>query len=69
MVQSEPIAEAGNLPTPEPVAPAPEKKMNITDLESKSRDDLLDMARQMGVSGFTGLKKQDLIMRLLQATY
>jgi transcription termination factor Rho len=67
MVQSDPIAETGNTPVAEPVVPAPEKKLNITDLESRSRDDLLDMARQMGVSGYTGLKKQDLIMRLLQA--
>jgi transcription termination factor Rho len=67
MVQSDPIAEAGNPAVAEPVIPPPEKKLNITDLESKSRDDLLDIARQMGVSGYTGLKKQDLIMRLLQA--
>ncbi len=68
MVQSDPIIEAGNAPIADPVVtPAPEKKLNITDLESRSRDDLLDMARQMGVSGYTGLKKQDLIMRLLQA--
>jgi len=67
MVQSDPTAETGNTPVAEPVVPAPEKKLNITDLESRSRDDLLDMARQMGVSGYTGLKKQDLIMRLLQA--
>jgi transcription termination factor Rho len=59
MVQSEPIAE---LP-----APAPEIKMNITELEIKTRDELIDIARQMGVSSYTGLKKQDLVMRLLQA--
>ena len=41
--------------------------MNITDLESKTRDELIDIARQMGISSYTGLKKQDLVMRLLQA--
>ncbi|HSW57770.1 MAG TPA: transcription termination factor Rho [Dehalococcoidales bacterium] len=41
--------------------------MNISDLESKTRDDLIDLARQMGLSSYTGLKKQDLVMRLLQA--
>ena len=60
MVQSDPIPEA--------VVPAtPEVKMNITELENKNRDDLIDLARQMGISSYTGLKKQDLIMRLLQA--
>jgi transcription termination factor Rho len=67
MVQGDPIIEAGSPAVAEPVIPAPEKKLNITDLESKTRDDLVDMARQMGVSSYTGLKKQDLIMRLLQA--
>jgi transcription termination factor Rho len=67
MVQGDPIIEAGSPAVTEPVIPAPEKKLNITDLESKTRDDLVDMARQMGVSSYTGLKKQDLIMRLLQA--
>jgi transcription termination factor Rho len=59
MVQSDPVTEA--------IIPPVEIKMNITDLENKTRDDLIDLARQMGVSSYTGLKKQDLIMRLLQA--
>jgi transcription termination factor Rho len=59
MVQSDPVTEISS--------PAVEIKMNINDLESKTRDDLIDIARQMGVSSYTGLKKQDLIMRLLQA--
>ncbi len=41
--------------------------MNVTQLESKNKDELVDMAREMGISNFTGLKKQDIIMRLLQA--
>ena len=40
--------------------------MNITELESKTRDELLDIARERGVSGVTGLKKQELAFRLLQ---
>jgi len=59
MVQSEPIVEVSS--------PAPEIKMNITDLEIKTRDDLIDIARQMGISSYTGLKKQDLVMKILQA--
>jgi transcription termination factor Rho len=59
MVQSDPI--------PEVAVPAPERKMNINDLENKTREELLVFARQMGISAYTGLKKQDLVMRLIQA--
>jgi len=41
--------------------------MNINELESKSRDELLEMAKEMGVTSYTSLKKQDLVKRLLQA--
>jgi len=41
--------------------------MNITQLESKNRDELIELAKEMSVPGSSGLKKQDLIMRLLQA--
>ncbi len=58
MVQSDPVAEQN---------PVSEARINITELESKTRDDLIDMARQMGASSYTGLKKQDLVMKILQA--
>ena len=41
--------------------------MNIVELEQKNLDELRDMARQMDVSGFSRLKKTNLIFRLLQA--
>jgi len=41
--------------------------MNITELENKSREELLEMAKGMGLTSCTGLKKQELVMRLLQA--
>jgi transcription termination factor Rho len=41
--------------------------MNISELEGKNRDELLEMAKEMGVSSYTNLKKQDLVKRLLQA--
>jgi transcription termination factor Rho len=41
--------------------------MNISELEDKSRDELLEMAKEMGISSYTGLKKQELVKRLLQA--
>lgn len=41
--------------------------MNVAELETKTRDELVDMAKQQGVEGYSGLKKQELIMRLVQA--
>ncbi len=41
--------------------------ISIGELENKSRDELLEIAKEMGISSYTGLKKQDLMMRLLQA--
>ena len=41
--------------------------MNITELESKGREELLELAKSMNLTAVTGLKKQELIMRLLQA--
>jgi transcription termination factor Rho len=41
--------------------------MNVAELETKTREELVDMAKQQGVEGYSGLKKQDLIMRLVQA--
>ncbi len=41
--------------------------MNLAELEAKTRDELQDMARDLGVHGITTLRKQDLIFRLLQA--
>ncbi len=41
--------------------------MNITELEKKTRDELVELAKEMGISNYASLKKQELIMRLLQA--
>ncbi len=41
--------------------------MNIGQLENKNRDELIEIAKEMGISSCTNLKKQDIIMRLLQA--
>src|SRR5688500_10754580 len=40
--------------------------MNLAELEGKSREDLLDMARDLGIQGAANLKKHDLMMRVLQ---
>jgi len=41
--------------------------MNIADLEIKTREELLSEAKDMGVTGVTGLKKEELVRRLLRA--
>jgi len=42
--------------------------MTIVELESKTREELLEIAKGLGISGYTALKKQDLVLRLLQAS-
>ncbi|MBM2827398.1 MAG: transcription termination factor Rho [Dehalococcoidia bacterium] len=41
--------------------------MNLAELEIKTREELMDIAKELGLSGHSTLKKQDLVMRLLQA--
>jgi transcription termination factor Rho len=41
--------------------------MNIDELQSKSKEELIELAKEMGISNLTGLKKQDIIKRVLQA--
>jgi transcription termination factor Rho len=41
--------------------------MNIAELEAKTREELLEIAREFSLSGCTALRKQDLVFRLLQA--
>ncbi len=41
--------------------------MNITELEKKSKNELIELAKEMSISNYSNLNKQDFIMRLLQA--
>jgi transcription termination factor Rho len=41
--------------------------MNISELETKTREELLAYAKEAGVSGISTLKKDDLVLKLLQA--
>nr|MBC8253000.1 transcription termination factor Rho [Ardenticatenia bacterium] len=41
--------------------------MNIVELETKTLDELRDVAREKDVSGYSRLKKDDLILKLLKA--
>jgi transcription termination factor Rho len=43
------------------------KHVNIVELETKTLGELQDSARELGVSGYSRLKKHDLMMRLLRA--
>lgn len=49
-----------------PIQSSRERQVNIIELESKSREDLLEIAKELGVPGYTNLRKQDLVFRLLQ---
>jgi transcription termination factor Rho len=50
----------------EPVVEVVRQVLDIKTLEGKSREELLDLARENSLTGVTGLKKQDIVMRLLQ---
>jgi len=41
--------------------------LTLADLETKSVDDLQDMAKELDISGYSRLKKQELAFRILQA--
>lgn len=56
----------GTLP---PESRAVDNRINLTlaDLESRSLDELQDMAKELDVTGYSRLRKQDLAFRILQA--
>ena len=41
--------------------------MNLTELETKTKDELLDVAKDLGVEKPSALRKQDLVFRIMQA--
>jgi len=41
--------------------------MNLAELEAKTREELMDVAKELGITGHTALRKQDLVFRILQA--
>ncbi|MEE8373896.1 MAG: transcription termination factor Rho, partial [Dehalococcoidia bacterium] len=41
--------------------------MNIVELETKTKDELLVSAKELGITGVTTLKKEEIVIRLLQA--
>lgn len=47
--------------------PLPESPVNLLELETRTRDDLIEVAKELGLSGTASLRKQDLVFRILQA--
>jgi transcription termination factor Rho len=41
--------------------------LNLTELETKTKDELVDVAKDLGLTGANGLRKQDLVFRIMQA--
>ena len=47
--------------------PIPESPVNLIELETRTRDELLEVAKELELSGTASLRKQDLVFRILQA--
>ena len=41
--------------------------MNLTELETKTKDELVEVAKELDISAATTLRKQDLVFRIMQA--
>jgi len=41
--------------------------LNLAELEAKTRDELIEVAKDLGLSGTAGLRKQELVFRIMQA--
>ncbi len=68
MTSTNNIQTANQMPSTDGAsAPAPLLEMTIGQLEKLTLDELRELARTLGITGYTRLKKNDLIMRLLEA--
>jgi len=54
-------------PPPAPPAPPAQQRLNITDLKDMSIQKLTQIAKDLAVSGATGMRKQELIFQILKA--
>ena len=41
--------------------------MNLTELETKTKDELVEVAKDLEIAGLGGLRKQDIVFRIMQA--
>ena len=62
----EPAPVAPSAPDPEPLDPPPEGEIHISDLQRMSMKELLAMAAEADLQEYGGLKKQDLIFKILK---
>ncbi len=68
MTSTNNIQTANQMPSADGTsAGAPLLEMTIGQLEKLTLDELRELARTLGITGYTRLKKNDLIMRLLEA--
>jgi hypothetical protein len=44
-----------------------ENRMNVSELKSKKINELTQLAKQLKIDGYAGMRKQELIFSLLQA--
>jgi transcription termination factor Rho len=42
--------------------------LNLTELETKTKEELLEVAKDLGITGVNGVRKQDLVFRIMQAS-
>jgi transcription termination factor Rho len=57
---------AAQTPATEPAAPAPEKRLDLSVLKEMNIQGLTNFARDLGVDNAAGMKKHDLIFKILQ---
>ena len=43
-------------------------RLNLLELESRTKDELVEAAKDLGLDGLSNLRKQDIVFRILQAT-
>ncbi len=66
--QNKPVVDVPETETEEAAAQPSGPELAIGDLKAMTMTELLELAKQLGVEGYTGLKKQDLIFKVLQAS-
>jgi transcription termination factor Rho len=56
-----------NVKASPPPPPTPPANLNLSDLESKTKEELVEMAKEKGIPVPVSLKKHDIVMRLVES--